>query len=166
MKNSSWTDYAEIVGIGAIVASLMFVGLELRQSREIALGEGAVANAANVIEVSNALSAHAEVWVKGRSGGELNEVERVIFRNLVLNENSQRFFNWQRARQVGYDDASDAITLNMARFLIDNPGARQVWIDQETAKERTHKVAPNRDVNFGWFDAVKTSLGILEGVPK
>jgi hypothetical protein len=110
--------------------------LELRQSRDIALGEGALANAANVIEVSNALSAHVEVWIKGRAGGELDEVEQVIFRNLVLNENNQKFFNWQRALRVGYDDEADAIILNMSRFLIDNPGTRQVWTDHETENAR------------------------------
>ena len=33
----SWKDAAELVGIGAIVASLIFVGLELRQSQQIAI---------------------------------------------------------------------------------------------------------------------------------
>ena len=32
-----WKDVAEIVGISAIVASLIFVGLELRQSQQIAI---------------------------------------------------------------------------------------------------------------------------------
>ena len=36
---SNWKDTAEVVGIAAIVASLVFVGLEMRQSREIALAE-------------------------------------------------------------------------------------------------------------------------------
>ena len=34
---TSWKDGAELVGIGAIVASLVFVGLELRQSQRIAI---------------------------------------------------------------------------------------------------------------------------------
>ena len=37
MKSSNWKDIAEIVGIAAIVASLVFVGLEMRQSQEIAV---------------------------------------------------------------------------------------------------------------------------------
>jgi hypothetical protein len=37
MKNSDWKDTAELIGIVAIVASLGFVGLQLRQSHEIAL---------------------------------------------------------------------------------------------------------------------------------
>jgi len=37
MKRADWKDTAELVGIAAIVASLIFVGLELRQSQQIAI---------------------------------------------------------------------------------------------------------------------------------
>lgn len=37
MKFSDWKEIAELVGIVAIVASLLFVGLQLKQSHEIAL---------------------------------------------------------------------------------------------------------------------------------
>ena len=37
MKSGQWKDIAEFVGFGAIAASLIFVGLQLRQSHEIAL---------------------------------------------------------------------------------------------------------------------------------
>jgi hypothetical protein len=37
MKVADWKDVAELVGIAAIVASLLFVALQLKQSHEIAL---------------------------------------------------------------------------------------------------------------------------------
>ena len=37
MKEVSWKDIAELIGITAIVASLIFVGLQMRQTHEIAL---------------------------------------------------------------------------------------------------------------------------------
>ena len=33
MQKTHWKDIAEVVGIAAIVASLVFVGLELRQTK-------------------------------------------------------------------------------------------------------------------------------------
>ena len=39
MKNNNWKSFAELTGIAAIVASLIFVGLELQQSREIAIAD-------------------------------------------------------------------------------------------------------------------------------
>lgn len=37
MKKTDWKETAELIGIAAIVASLVFVGLELRQSQQIAI---------------------------------------------------------------------------------------------------------------------------------
>ena len=37
MKNANWKSVAEVIGIGAIVASLVFVGVQIRQSHAIAL---------------------------------------------------------------------------------------------------------------------------------
>ena len=37
MKSLDWKTYAELIGVAAIVPSLIFVGLELRQSQRIAL---------------------------------------------------------------------------------------------------------------------------------
>ena len=37
MKDTNWKDVAELIGIAAIVASLIFVGLQMKQSQEIAI---------------------------------------------------------------------------------------------------------------------------------
>ena len=37
MKKTDWKSIAELIGIAAIVASLIFVGLQMRQSHEIAI---------------------------------------------------------------------------------------------------------------------------------
>ena len=37
MKTGDWKNIAELLGIAAIVASLIFVGLQLKQSQEIAI---------------------------------------------------------------------------------------------------------------------------------
>jgi hypothetical protein len=39
MKSASWKDIAELVGIAAIVASLIFVGLQMKQSQDIAIAQ-------------------------------------------------------------------------------------------------------------------------------
>lgn len=39
MKKNSWKDVAELIGIAAIVASLVFVGLQMKQSQDIAIAE-------------------------------------------------------------------------------------------------------------------------------
>ena len=39
MRKADWKSIAELIGIAAIVASLLFVGLQMRQSQEIAIAE-------------------------------------------------------------------------------------------------------------------------------
>ena len=58
MQFSKWKEVAELVGLGAIVASLIFVGLQLKQSQEIALANQYQARAEAVQEL---ILAHIEV---------------------------------------------------------------------------------------------------------
>ena len=53
-KKASWKDIAELVGIAAIVASLIFVGLQMKQSQEIAIAAQYHERAAMAIDNFNA----------------------------------------------------------------------------------------------------------------
>ena len=53
MSNNRWKDLAELVGIFAIVASLIFVGVELQQTRKIAIADVYQQRAAMNIELIN-----------------------------------------------------------------------------------------------------------------
>ena len=53
MNSTNWKDIAELVGITAIVASLVFVGLELRQSHQIAIAAEYQERVATVIDIYN-----------------------------------------------------------------------------------------------------------------
>ena len=64
MANTTWKDIAEFVGITAIVASLVFVGIQLNQDREVALSEVAQFSAATYAELQIALAEHSEILAK------------------------------------------------------------------------------------------------------
>ncbi len=51
MKTASWKDIAELFGIAAIVASLIFVGLQMKQTKEIALSTAYQARATASMEL-------------------------------------------------------------------------------------------------------------------
>ncbi len=103
MKPASWREIAELTGIAAIVASLIFVGLELRQTREIAVSEAYQMRAA--IEVANAtatasmpgyLSGLAKLYEGGSSDDltteELIAQEHYMAANLGVWENDHYQF--------------------------------------------------------------------------
>ena len=75
MKNIGWKDIVEFVGISAIVGSLIFVGLQMRQTQDIALNEDDYNRIGNEIEQKNALFEHADTWLKGNAEEPLDRIE-------------------------------------------------------------------------------------------
>ena len=66
MKKTDWKDIAELVGIAAIVASLVFVGLQMRQDQAIARADLGSRTAEIQIGIKEILTSaeFARVWTK------------------------------------------------------------------------------------------------------
>lgn len=75
LKASNWKDVAELLGIVAIVASLVFVGLQIRQDRAIAEAQVFAEQDAVVIEMANLISANRDLWLRGLRGDELSAAD-------------------------------------------------------------------------------------------
>jgi hypothetical protein len=76
MKTGSWKDIAEFVGIGAIVASLVFVGLQLKQSHEIAIAD----------QYQNRADAALDFYVARMQSGPALELTAIRISELVESE--------------------------------------------------------------------------------
>ena len=79
MTNRNWKDIAELVGITAIVASLLFVGLQMRQEQAIARYQGHSDFNSTMLEYARVINDNRDVWIRGLSGGELTPEEQVSF---------------------------------------------------------------------------------------
>jgi hypothetical protein len=135
MTGASWKGVAELFGITAIVASLIFVGVQLRQDRQIAFAEYGQSTSAIRAELDIALAEHAEVLVKSNAGIELSEKEHAILVSLTQ-------ALW-RATQIDYlersrlgEDNPQFMTNILAVFLFRNPGARKIWMDESEVEFR------------------------------
>jgi len=164
MKPENWKGAAELVGIGAIVASLIFVGLELRQSRVIALSEIRVMNEANVIAVNDAFIEDADIWTRGNSGEELTAADQEIFNRLVLHANDRAYHLVQWFDYMELDDAMrDQAVALFAAFLYEHPEAREVWAHREQQMQRYRDlVNPDQTVQTGWYTTVNSAIRIYE----
>lgn len=167
MKSISWKDIAELIGITAIVASLVFVGLQMRQAQELATAEAVTATFANYLEIRSQINDHTKIWIKGNKGGELTETETLIYRNLVENVGEKEWFNGLTYRHLG---RSDEFAINgLAMFLYQNPGARREWTNQMNEIKKYNQAlhpkgsdavaAENR-----WLDRVLSALEKLDDV--
>ena len=152
-------DLIEVIGLVAIVASLIFVGIELRQSRAIAISDGNLSNAEIQIETNNAINEHSAIWISGNSGEVLSADDAVIFHNLVRNKAIHAFMEYARLDQVEFDEAAEAINTEFAIFLFENPGARQIWLQQEGFIQQNFEVPISKQ---SWIGSVQAYLAELD----
>ncbi len=139
MKFREWNEIAELVGITAIVASLIFVGLQMKQAEDIANAARRTSVVANFIELSNTINEYASVWVRGNAGGDLDDIETVIFENLVWAKTQFHQHESYAARNLGSQIGTKAHIVSLVSFLYENPGARRVWNAQ---REPFRKIMP------------------------
>ena len=161
MRSANWKDAVELIGIAAIVASLIFVGLELRQSQRIALVESAVNRSALNAEVDNAIIENIEIWRKGNSGEELTPSEVDIYRELFENYTGQQWLRWFSNSQLDFDPR--VAIADLAAYLSENPGALREWqrIQDRFSKQRRANNPKFEDP----FAAAVDELITQEGVP-
>jgi hypothetical protein len=133
MKRFDWKITAELVGIAAIVASLYFLGAQLRVSQEIAQSEVAAAHNATLVEINNSISAHADIWVRGNAGDDLSETELAIYRGLLEGMEEYHRLEWRHALRFNRGGGAQNDPAEFAVFLYDNPGARRIWSSGENA---------------------------------
>ena len=128
MKIKVWKDAAELVGILAIVCSLIFVGLQLQQDRDIALTgfwSGAVGNSA---EIAALLEGNGGLWRRGLDGEALSESEIVEFNAIATAVEWHLSSEYQRARAFGDRDA-DAYVRDYGFAIYSYPGLRRYFRD-------------------------------------
>jgi len=130
-----WRNTAEALGIIAIVGSLIFVGLQLKQSEEIAIREGLNNTLTSLIESRSDYYDNADVWVRGNAGEELTRTELFIYRDLVRLESNRTFYQslWRRVFDPSIESTAEK---DFAVFLFQNPGARKVWIDWQSERNK------------------------------
>ena len=154
-----WKKIAELFGILALVVSLVFVGLQMRQTNDIAYMELDTAMVAVAADVAELIATNSDVWVKGTAGEELTASEEAIFLATLSAMNLRVVVVDSQARQLGRDDIGDLVRRDWAAFLHQNPGARRAWLTREdTLIEYRQMADPNAQDFSGWRDSIKTEL--------
>ncbi len=121
MDSQKLHDWLQVIGIAAVVASLIFVGMQIKQSDEIALAEVLESAAARAIEERALVAAHSDTWHKACLGEQLTAQERLIAANLYMNYLQNNFNSWVRLQQTGIGAVGgqmfvDAYAANLHRY--------------------------------------------------
>jgi hypothetical protein len=129
MKSPNWKSVAEFVGVVAIVASLLFVGLQIRQDQDIAIADtyGSLTESAEIL--ADLINKDADIWKKGLDGEELSSVDRIRFYAIakaIQTHFSNIYIRWS---QIG-PMPPEVAARKYAYALYIYPGLRKARVDQ------------------------------------
>jgi hypothetical protein len=78
LKSTNWKDIAELAGIAAIVLSLLFVGLQLKQGQQLAVEDRVNYTNERQNAIRGLIVANADIWQKACMGEPLEPASRII----------------------------------------------------------------------------------------
>ena len=163
MKSNNWKGFAELIGIAAIVASLIFLGLQMRQAEVIARSEMNASILANRIEMHAAIIEHPDIWERGNKGEELEEDESAIFSRLVFIVNDEAYYAVQQTIVWGESEFADLDAAIFAAYLHENPGARRVWREREDRLENYRsQVVPGDQTTSDWIQRIESNMALFD----
>ena len=143
-----------------MVASLIFVGMEIRQSRDIARTEWTAFHTAEQTSLEALIADHIDVWHRGCSGSELTELERAEYARLFSAFYHVAWERWIRAN-IGITGANPAfVSKEYAKNIHRYPGFRSMWATWKNARIGGSLPTQPGIVGFpeevdGWLDVLR-----------
>ena len=161
MRIDNWKGVAEFIGITAIVASLIFVGLQMQQEQEIAIAETGGSLSEEKVNLSILVGQNMEIWTKGLEGDKLSADEHGLFIGLlsaVEMHHQRRFLRW---RGIGPGNP-DVIARRFAYALYVFPGMRGAYAaDIEFVNAMDNATGDDMSIR-PWKSSVLSSLAKLD----
>jgi hypothetical protein len=127
MESGKLHDWLQIIGLAAVVGSLIFVGLQLKQADSIAYAEQAEGASIRGIELRAFVANHAETWQKACLGSELTAAEKIIAGNIYRTFFQVNFNAWVAKDETGVGGRNNTQYTDMfAANLYRYPGFRSM----------------------------------------
>jgi hypothetical protein len=139
MKSETINDWLQIIGLFGIMASLFFVGMQVRQTQAIGEGESATNFIASTIASREMLAGHADVWVRGCIGEEMSVADEAVFAQLYRAYSQASYFAWLAARNGILEVDSASVTNAFAANIHRYPGFASMGADWRAWQEEGFK---------------------------
>ncbi len=112
MDSNRLNDRLQILGMLGIIASLVFVGLQLKQTDEIASIEGQESAVQRHYDMLSLMAGNADVWQRGCIGEELSATERAQFAKIFTVYANNNFAGWRRLELTNYRATGSKSSIN------------------------------------------------------
>lgn len=153
----------EILGIVAIVYSLILVREEIVQNQQLAEINYEMTITQNRMMANQTITKHPDIWLRGCANDSLSNQEMVVFKAMIDDWNTLTFYNAGRGYRLNQTWLSSIYLTDFAGFLHENPGARKVWKQYEEKKISDRKVLGSITADF-WYAEVTKTLEKLDGM--
>ena len=165
MDSAKLNDWMQVVGIFALVASLLFVGLQMNQSQNIAIVEtyGDISESSR--HLTNLVENNSDLWRRGLDGEELSQSDQILFAAMAESIESHFLGLFIRYGYVG-PRTQDYAVRNYAYALYVHPGLRRLNAtksNQLKARETAYGLPTDADTFQSSIDDYLTRLD--EGSP-
>lgn len=161
MKKSGWKDTAELIGIAAIVASLVFVGFQLRQDQHIAQAQVFSDYGESHTAWVELVTTNADVWVRGLNADELSNTEAAQFDAMAVGYWVQQRSKYLRSIRLA--GRPDFIITDTANFIYQHEGLRLWFKKWRDYSVRRGGDSANSAPEFFFADIVESVDGMASG---
>ena len=156
MKLANWKNLVEIVGITAIVASLIFVGIQIQQDRRVASSQVTLTALEAAVAMNTAIAEHAGIWVKARNQEVLSEIEIEIVEELIAAAQTRAYLQSLSYEQINGNDSIEfrntgGPIMNFSIMLHENPGAQQIWLEKADRDDNYYKTLGRPEIPWIQF---------------
>ena len=129
LDSAKLNDWMQVVGIFAVVASLVFVGLQMRQDRQIAMSESYSTMTDSLGDLATLVESNSKVWRMGLDGSELSAEDELVFKAMAIVVEQHFAYMAQRRVRIGVGN-SDIIVQNYAYAVYVHPGLRDAYSEK------------------------------------
>ena len=149
MERLSWKSLLDGLGIFALVASLLFVGYQLQQDRQLAAAQVIVAHDANQIELSALISENRDIWLRGLRGEQLSAVDDISFRAVAGAHFQKHQGVFRRMPLLGFGSFADTQAAAYAFDLYQYPSLRRIYVQNaQLVNARRRYLSATRPSDF------------------
>ena len=164
VKFDNWKNAAEIVGIAAIVASLIFVGFQIRQDQEIAVAQAYIEATAGLTDQNQYIDANKETWIKGLDGAELSQLDEYTFQAICRAIFLRKIAQWQRASRLQTGNPA-SIVQGYAFNIYNYSGLRRFFNELVVSLEESRSAFGRTRSDASFTSAVEAALAELDRNP-
>ena len=153
-------DWLQVIGLFGVFGGLIFVGLQLRQERQIALLSAVAEGADRRLAWAENMSINSDVWLRGLAGEQLTDSESAQFDALAAALELRYFNNWYRNSTIGDSASAVRWTREAALDFHTHPGLMNWWEDELARRAVTDPGTSNT-----WITAVNAEIDSFRKEP-